>query len=897
MLFQEYYAAAVRLGWFDPCFYFDLLQSRGISIHDKDLSLFEHYATIGWKRGLSPSDRFSVRGYLARYQDVEDRQVDPLYHYLVWGQKEQRQAFPLFDHSDEVQFVGVVQDQPEAGGDWTQLALARANGISAFCLHYDAGRGRDVSDGIGPDTPFCLFLDYGEWARRDGDGEAVAEPDTSLEARYGLAHEILNIMSDPRHLRVRGKPLLVVHRPERLERASLIFDLWREAARRAGLGGVFVAGLPHTGAGETLGLDGLINAPAVPGEGIGPDRLSTTLPVFPGFMPDRDPSAWPGAGAGATEIFTAWSASAAECTEALYRRNLPRLAFIDARIGRGDGWQDFLKGAAPASQRERMALSKLRRFADTIAASSRLPVLFLHDESSGSGQDLLRRLIASLRARGGIECFALVDSGDQTREVQLMASSFNLDDLDGIGWSREQAVEYLAGLLRGRGDLVVVSGTMATAGLLASFTAQGHGTLSILHDLTDGADLDELGHCAQRIIVSSRSVQEQVGASGAIPGHDIRLIEPPSSPEPAQTWTRYVDEIAICLTGLGNDGRRLRSTGGTFGRQEVAEDLCVVIPSYNHRPYIVAALDSVLAQSLRPREIRIIDDGSDDGSAELVRSLARDDLGIFVETRENRGAQATINQGIAATRCPIVAVMNSDDRWHPLRIEELIGHVRREGGADVVFSRLRLIGPRHRREHKRNWYERGVADYNAGSPLWLALMFCNFFFTTSNLIARREKFMEIGGFGPLRYCHDLDYMLKAMSVGQIVQFDQRTLCDYRVHARNTIDEDVEKVLFEEAWIIVKTLRRSLGRIGETELLNIVQRVYDKGLASRVLGILRILARGAAPFDDRLVYSESQFVGVIEHNHRQDAMKPRDLVDEIAQLVAAQGADPVPTVNA
>jgi predicted nucleic acid-binding protein len=166
MLFQEYYAAAVRLGWFDPCFYFDLLRSKGISIANTDLSLFEHYATIGWKRGLSPSDRFSVRGYLARYQDVDDSELDPLYHYLVRRQREQRQAFPLFDHPDEVQFVGLVQDRPDEPQDASHLALAQANGISAFCLHYDAGRGRDVSDSMDPDTPFCLFLDYGGSRRR-----------------------------------------------------------------------------------------------------------------------------------------------------------------------------------------------------------------------------------------------------------------------------------------------------------------------------------------------------------------------------------------------------------------------------------------------------------------------------------------------------------------------------------------------------------------------------------------------------------------------------------------------------------------------------------------------------------------------------------------------------------
>ena len=83
MSFQEYYETALRLGWFDACFYFDLLQSEGVSIRATELSLFEHYATVGYTRGLSPSVRFSVARYLAAYPDVADSQADPLYHYLV----------------------------------------------------------------------------------------------------------------------------------------------------------------------------------------------------------------------------------------------------------------------------------------------------------------------------------------------------------------------------------------------------------------------------------------------------------------------------------------------------------------------------------------------------------------------------------------------------------------------------------------------------------------------------------------------------------------------------------------------------------------------------------------------------------------------------------------------
>lgn len=290
-------------------------------------------------------------------------------------------------------------------------------------------------------------------------------------------------------------------------------------------------------------------------------------------------------------------------------------------------------------------------------------------------------------------------------------------------------------------------------------------------------------------------------------------------------------------------------TGGIPSRQ-IAEDLCVVIPSHNHEQYILAAVDSILTQSLRPREIRIIDDGSEDGSADLVRGLADAKIGIFVEARENRGAPATINQAVAETECSVIAVLNSDDRWHPLRIEQLIDSLRPGGGADVVFSRLRFVGPRERCEDKRNWYERGVADYKNGTPLWLALMFCNFFFTTSNLIARRDKFLELGGFGPFRYFHDLDYMLKAIFAGHTVRFVEKTLCEYRVHNRNTIDEDMEMLLFEEAWIVAKFLRTSFGQIGGPEERTVARRICEKGLGGRVMHILR--AAEAVQFDDELI---------------------------------------------
>jgi glycosyltransferase involved in cell wall biosynthesis len=877
MLFPDYYDAALRLGWFDPCFYFDLLQVEGLSITDTDLSLFEHYATIGWRRGLSPSDRFSVPKYLSAYRDVADSQQDPLYHYLARGRREQREAFALFDPPREVQFIGWLGCHAgRAAGDAMEarLALAQAHGIAAFCVPYEAGRGRGVLDRLAPDTPFCLFLDQREC--EDGAGGDGA-----------LFKDVLEIMADPRQIRVRGKPLLVVDRPERLEEASLTLELWRQAGRNAGLGGLFVAGLTgDAGSREPGGLDAHIEGPDGPAAAPR-GRRAAALPMFPGFLAEQ------GCETNGPEAFRGWLASAAAQTMALSGRNFPQLVFVDAHNGWVDGADGFVRASGATSEQDETL--ELRRFAHPILVSSRLPVLFLCDGRVSEEQGPVQRLIASLGETGGIACFSLIEADGRASEHHPKASVLRLSGLEGSGWSRAQ-VEALAGFVRARRDLVVVSTSPATADLLGLFAAHGCGTVSFLPDRHMPADaaafklaaaaISRAAPSAHRIIVDGEAVRDRISAACAIPAADIQVLHSPGDAGHRQDWRRYGHDVRRCLLGLGNEGRRIRLTGSTLGRQEIAGDLCVVIPSYNHRQFIVAALDSILAQSVRPKEIRIIDDGSDDGSAQLVRGLASEELGIFVQARENRGAPATINEAVAATACPIVAVMNSDDRWHPLRIEELVGELRRPGGADLVFSRVRMAGPEPVREYKRDWYERGVADYMTGTPLWLALMFCNFFFTTSNLIARRERFLEVGGIGPLRYCHDLDYMLKAIFAGHKVRFVEQTLCEYRIHAMNTIDRDVENVVFEEAWIVVKFLRQSFGRIREEERLAVAQRILDKKLAGRVLAILRATAHNAVPVDDSLVYSEPHLRDIRKHGgeHHEDVVDARKLLHDMMQLI-------------
>lgn len=108
--------------------------------------------------------------------------------------------------------------------------------------------------------------------------------------------------------------------------------------------------------------------------------------------------------------------------------------------------------------------------------------------------------------------------------------------------------------------------------------------------------------------------------------------------------------------------------------QELTEQplVSVIVTAYNVRPYIARALDSVCAQTWRQLEIIAVDDGSDDGTGELLDRYAEKDARIRVIHTENRGVSAARNEGLANARGEYVGFVDGDDRAHPLMYEAMV---------------------------------------------------------------------------------------------------------------------------------------------------------------------------------------------------------------------------------
>ncbi|MBK9264247.1 MAG: glycosyltransferase family 2 protein [Polyangiaceae bacterium] len=117
----------------------------------------------------------------------------------------------------------------------------------------------------------------------------------------------------------------------------------------------------------------------------------------------------------------------------------------------------------------------------------------------------------------------------------------------------------------------------------------------------------------------------------------------------------------------------------------------VVMPTYNAERFLRRPVESVLAQSHRELELLVADDGSTDGSVALVEAYARRDPRVrLLRAERNGGVAAARNRGIAAATGRYIAFLDSDDWWHPSKLEHQLAAMRKAGAAIAytVYQRV-----------------------------------------------------------------------------------------------------------------------------------------------------------------------------------------------------------------
>ena len=115
--------------------------------------------------------------------------------------------------------------------------------------------------------------------------------------------------------------------------------------------------------------------------------------------------------------------------------------------------------------------------------------------------------------------------------------------------------------------------------------------------------------------------------------------------------------------------------------------ISVVVPLYNKKSSIKSTIESVLAQTYKDFELIVVDDGSTDGSADVVKSF--DDNRIRLISKENGGVSSARNEGIREAKNEFISFLDADDLWDKdflLEIDKLINDFPEAGILGTSYS-------------------------------------------------------------------------------------------------------------------------------------------------------------------------------------------------------------------
>src|SRR5256714_708027 len=205
----------------------------------------------------------------------------------------------------------------------------------------------------------------------------------------------------------------------------------------------------------------------------------------------------------------------------------------------------------------------------------------------------------------------------------------------------------------------------------------------------------------------------------------------------------------------------------------------VVVPSYNHAPFVEAALRSIFKQTLAPARLLVIDDGSRDGSPRVVeRVLGECPFPCEMIARENRGLCATLNEGLSKTRGRYFAYLGSDDLWLPDFLAARIHLLEARPRAVLAYGHAFIIDEAGQAvDCTLDW-----ADYSDGDARRMLLE--ETFAPMSPTVVYRRAALERHGWNERARLEDYELYLRLSAEGEFA-FDPRVLSAWRRHSANT----------------------------------------------------------------------------------------------------------------
>ena len=253
--------------------------------------------------------------------------------------------------------------------------------------------------------------------------------------------------------------------------------------------------------------------------------------------------------------------------------------------------------------------------------------------------------------------------------------------------------------------------------------------------------------------------------------------------------------------------------------------ISVIIPTFNRKHTLQRAIDSVLAQTFKPYEIIIVDDGSKDGTKEW---LLQNYPSVQYIHQPNNGVSSARNKGIQISQGSWIALLDSDDEWMPEKLEYQSRFI--ELNRDSSFCHTNEIwirnGVRVNQMKKHKKYGGDIFKH--------CLDICRI--SPSSSIIKKDVFEEVGAFDEsLTVCEDYDLWLRVTAKFNILFLDEPLIKKYGGHLDqlSRVPEGIEQYRIRslEKILSMGLLTKTQFRSAKDMLIHKLN-IYAKGLKKR-----------------------------------------------------------------
>jgi glycosyltransferase involved in cell wall biosynthesis len=245
----------------------------------------------------------------------------------------------------------------------------------------------------------------------------------------------------------------------------------------------------------------------------------------------------------------------------------------------------------------------------------------------------------------------------------------------------------------------------------------------------------------------------------------------------------------------------------------------VITAVYNGEPFLKEAIDSILSQTYKNIEYIIVNDGSTDGTAEILNSITDTRVKI-IHLEKNQGAAKCLNLGIDQSRGDLIAIQDADDISEPTRFEEQVSYLGKHKEFVGVASFIKSIEGKYPVPVERILGEEGLANFHTNPEDIFGSRFYSCTLVHGSVLYYRDIFYKVGKYNPqFRIAYDYDLWLKMFELGKIAKIP-KVLYKWRVNTDSLFRSNFYSTCNEVQRASTTAIYRELQKVTQAPVIGV-----------------------------------------------------------------------------